>query len=100
MTNNDYLASALFFTAGLCVGTAVVLLTAPRSGADTRRLIAEGAYKGAKRVVGEERIERGRRAVERAGEVRDLARDTFDVAKRARRVRRPLVEDEEAAEEI
>jgi len=90
MTNRERAEAFACFAAGIGLGAAAVLLTAPQSGSETRRLLLDKGVEGVTEVIGEERIEKGRQMYSRAGEVRDLARDAIDVAKRARQVMRPL----------
>lgn len=90
MTNRERAEAFAYFAAGLGLGAAAVLLTAPQSGFETRRLLVEKGVEGVTEAIGEERIEKGRQLYSRAAEVRDLARDAVDVAKRARLAIRPL----------
>ncbi len=90
MTNRERAEAFAYFAAGIGLGAAVVLLTTPQSGSETRRLLVDKGIEGVTEVIGEERIEKGRQMYGRAGEVRDLARDAIDVAKRARLAMRPL----------
>jgi gas vesicle protein len=93
MTNRERAEAFAYFAAGLGLGAAAVLMTTPRSGSETRRLLVEKGKEGVTDVIGEERIEKGRQVYDRAGEVRNLARDTADIVKRTRRVMRPLAEE-------
>jgi gas vesicle protein len=79
-----------WFLTGVLTGTVAALLLAPRSGSDTRRRVVERGIDAAEGLIGEERVEQGRRTLRRGQEIRELARDAADVARRARRVIRPL----------
>jgi len=93
MTKRDKAEAFAYLAAGFGLGAAAVLLTAPDSGSETRRRLVEKGVVGITDLVGGERIEQGRQMYDRAAEVTDLARDTLDVAKRARRLTRPLGAD-------
>lgn len=93
MTDYDRLAKVPWFIAGLGLGALTALLLAPRSGRETRHLIVEKGIDKAEDLIGEERVQRGRQIYRRGEEIRDLAKDTVDVARRARRVARPLESD-------
>ena len=86
-----------WFVAGVSLGVVTGLLVAPRSGRETRRLVVDTgldkALDTAEDLLGEENVDKGRRLFRRGEEIRDLARDTADVAKRARQATRPLVGD-------
>ena len=88
--NDDSLPRIGWFIAGFSLGTLTALLLAPQSGRETRHRIIEKSVDGAESLIGEDRIERGRQIYRRSEELRDLAKDTVDVARRARRVTRPL----------
>ena len=92
MTNREKAEAFTYLAVGFGLGAAAVLITAPRSGSETRRLLIEKGKEGVTEVIGEERIEKGRQLYSRAGEVRDVARDAIEVAKRARQAMRPLAE--------
>lgn len=93
MSLNRTLEAIPWFLAGFAVGGAATLLLTPHSGPDTRRLALEKGLEKAENLIGEERVEKGRQLYHRGGEIRDLARDTAEVARRARRIRRPLGDD-------
>ena len=90
MSNRERAEAFICFAAGFGLGAAAVLITAPQSGSETRHLLARKSMEGVTQVIGEERIEQGRQMYDRAGEVRNLARDTIDIVQRVRRVTRPL----------
>ena len=92
MTVSDRLDALPWFLAGLSVGAVAGLLLAPRSGHEIRRLAVEKGLDKAESLIGEERVEKGRQLYQRGEEIRDLARDSVDVARRARRIKRPLGE--------
>ena len=87
------LESILSFTLGLACGAAVTLVLTPRSGEDSRRLLAEKGIEGLELVVGEENLEKAQAIYERGGEAVEVARDSFDLKQRTRRLSRPLGED-------
>jgi gas vesicle protein len=72
----------LWFLAGFGIGTAAAMLLAPRSGEQTRHMIAER---------GTEYFERGRELYEKGRELADEAAALYDEGRR-------LVEDAHAAE--
>ena len=59
-----------YFVVGVCVGGAVALLLAPKSGEQTRKLIAKKAEEGKAYVTS-----RGREFKDQAGELVDKGRD-------------------------
>jgi len=84
MASEDVGVSLGWFLVGVAVGGSIALLYAPRSGKDTRRLIAKKTEEGRDALAdtGKEVLERGREMYERAREVADEAADTFDRARR------------------
>ncbi|MFZ5776088.1 MAG: YtxH domain-containing protein [Thermodesulfobacteriota bacterium] len=92
-------AVMLSFLAGTVVGAAVALLTAPRTGRETRELLADyGAelkhrvdtlpedldtYKESALDRGKEMIERGRELISRGSELATQGKDFLDEKKRA-----------------
>lgn len=77
---SDRSSNALWFVAGLSLGTAVGVLLAPSPGADTRRYLSEQA--GSAREV----IDRGRELYEEGCELADEAAHLYEEG-------RHLVED-------
>ncbi len=72
-----------WFVAGAIIGAAIAILCAPKSGKDTRQLIAEKAQQGKDAVVdstldvvdaSRDMFERGRRLVEDAADLFDRGR--------------------------
>jgi gas vesicle protein len=72
-----------WFLAGAIIGATIAFLCTPKSGKDTRQLIAEKAQKGKDAVVdstldvvdaGRDMFERGRRLVEDAADLFDRGR--------------------------
>ena len=84
MASEDVGVSLGWFLVGVAVGGSIALLYAPRSGKDTRRLIAKKTEEGRDALAdtGKEVLERGREMYEKAREVADEAADTFDRARR------------------
>jgi len=64
---------ALYFTLGAFVGATVALLLAPRSGEETRRMIADKAREGADYVSN-----RGRNVVDRTSTLVDRGKQLLD----------------------
>lgn len=90
-----------WFITGLAVGSLTTLLLTPHSGRQTRRRLVDGSFNRvrstAEGVLGEERVEQGRRIYQRGEEIRTIVEDTVDIARRARRITRPL-EDNDSTE--
>jgi gas vesicle protein len=84
--------SLVCFLIGLASGAAAALLFAPASGEENRRWLADRGLEGAGKLIGEDRVEKGRRAAARGKEAAGFARDSIDVLKRGRRLGRPLEE--------
>jgi len=76
----------VWFLIGAASGAAFGLLSTPGSGRENLR-------RGANRLIGEERVRKGRRAVERGAEAASFARDGVDLVKRGKRLKRPLAEE-------
>ena len=83
----------VWFFIGAAAGAAFGLLATPGSGRENVRWAADRGLEGANRLIGEERVRRGRRAVERGAEAASFARDTVGLAKRGSRLKRPLDEE-------
>jgi gas vesicle protein len=74
----------LWLMAGAAVGTAVAMLLAPRSGPDTRSLIAGKASEGRHKFAEGRRelFERGRELYEKGRQIADEAADLFEQGRR------------------
>ena len=70
----------LAFLVGGVVGAAVALLYAPRSGRETREMLAEKMREGAERgrELGNQAREKGRAIIEEASEYVDRGREAMD----------------------
>ena len=70
----------LAFLVGGVVGAAVALLYAPRSGRETREMLAEKMREGAERgrELGNQAREKGRAIIEEAGEYVERGREAMD----------------------
>jgi gas vesicle protein len=84
MASEDVGISLAWFLVGAAVGGSIALLYAPRSGKDTRRIIAKKTEQSRDVLTdsSKEVLDRGRELFERAREVADEAADTFDRARR------------------
>ena len=80
---------ALFFLVGAAIGVATALLLAPRSGAETRKLIAARAREGADVVAHRSRamadvastyLDRGKEALEHGKEALQQQKDQLSAA--------------------
>ncbi len=80
MQERDTTSGALWFVAGLAIGSTIALLYAPASGRDTRHKIASKARHGRHRLQsqGREMMEKGRDLYERGRQIADEAADMFD----------------------
>lgn len=83
----------IWFLLGASTGAAVGLLMSPASGQENLLRLGERGLDGAGRVIGKERVEKGRRVARRGAEVASVAKDSVDVVRRGRRLRRSLEED-------
>jgi gas vesicle protein len=81
------------FLIGIASGAAAGLLLSPGSGRDNRHWLAERGYEGAGRVIGEERVEHGRRVATRGKEAAGFAKDSVGMIKRGAKLGRPLEEE-------
>lgn len=81
-----------WFLVGFAGGAAAGILLAPGSGSENRRWIADRGIEGAGKVIGEERVEKGRKAASRGKEATGFARDSVDLLKRGAKLGRPLEE--------
>jgi len=80
----------IWFLLGASAGAAAGLLMSPASGKKNVLWLGERGLEGAGRVIGEERVEKGRRVARRTAEVASVAKDSVDVVRRGKRLRRPL----------
>jgi gas vesicle protein len=85
----------MWFAAGLGLGTAVGLMAAPQSGAETRRLIGRKADEAGDFLASNSReyVDRGRELYERGKQLADEAALLFDEGKR-------LMDEADAAEAV
>jgi hypothetical protein len=81
-----------WFLIGIASGAAVGLLLTPGSGRDNRRWMTDRGLEGAGKVIGEERVETGKRAMARSKEASEFARDSVNLIKRGAKLGRPLEE--------
>ncbi|MDZ4799431.1 MAG: YtxH domain-containing protein [Bryobacteraceae bacterium] len=90
---DDTSNSLLWFAAGLSLGTVIGLMTAPQSGAETRRLIGSRADDARRHLASNSReyIDRGRELYERGKQLAEEASQMFDEG-------RHLMEQADAAE--
>ncbi len=74
----------LWFTAGVSLGTGIGLLIAPRSGAETRRFLAEKSDAGRQAIAdsGKEFIGKTRELYERGCQIADEAAAMFEDGRR------------------
>src|SRR6476661_556109 len=77
---DDTTKCLMWFVAGLGLGTAVGLMTAPRSGAETRRLIGNRANEAGDFLATNSRdyLDRGRELYERGRQLAEEAAMLFD----------------------
>lgn len=80
MQERDNTSGALWFIAGVAIGSTIALLYAPASGEHTRRKIAHKARSGRERLEaqGREMMDKGRELYDRGREIADEAADLFD----------------------
>ncbi len=80
MQERDNTSGALWFIAGVAIGSTIALLYAPASGEHTRRKIAHTARSGRDKLEaqGREMMEKGRELYDRGREIADDAADMFD----------------------
>lgn len=92
---DDTTKCLLWFAAGLGLGTAVGLMTAPQSGAETRRLVRRKATEAGEFLSenGREYVDRGRELYERGRQLAEEAAQMFDEGKR-------LMDEADAAEAV
>jgi len=84
MNSEDTTSKALWFIAGVAVGSTIALLFAPASGDETRRQIGEAASKGKDKLneTGRNLYERGKGLYERGKRVADDAAEMFERGKK------------------
>ena len=80
MQERDTTSGALWFVAGVAIGSTIALLYAPASGQHTRRKIAHTARSGREKLAaqGRDMMEKGRDLYDRGREIADEAADMFD----------------------
>jgi gas vesicle protein len=80
MQERDNTSSALWFVAGVAIGSTIALLYAPTSGRDTRGKIVSKARYGKEKLEaqGREMMDKGRELYDRGREIADEAADLFD----------------------
>jgi len=85
MADEDYGGKAVWFLAGIAIGSTIALLYAPASGAVTRRRIARRTQEGREALMdsSKEMLERGREMYERG---RKLADDAAEMFERGRKI--------------
>ena len=76
----DNTSGALWFIAGVAIGSTIALLYAPASGKHTRRRIASKARSGRERIEtqGRDMMDKGRELYDRGREIADDAADMFE----------------------
>ncbi len=81
---DDTSTSLLWFAAGLGVGTAIGLMAAPQSGAETRRMIGARAGEASEYLAANSReyLDRGRDLYERGKQLAEEASQMFDEGRR------------------
>lgn len=84
MRERDNTSGALWFVAGVAIGTTIALLYAPKSGKETRGRIVSKARYGRERLEaqGREMMDKGRELYDRGREIADEAADMFDRGKK------------------
>jgi gas vesicle protein len=85
MADQDYGSRAVWFMAGIAIGSTIALMFAPASGEATRRKIAKKTQEGRDVLAdsGKEMFDRGREMYERG---RKLAEDAADMFERGRKI--------------
>lgn len=70
----------VWFIAGAAIGAAVALLYAPKSGAETRKLLGQKTEEGREALAGSGRdmLRRGRDLVDKGRQIADEAAEMFD----------------------
>jgi gas vesicle protein len=92
MDRNNQASLWGWFLGGAALGGVVALLLAPKTGANTRELIAGRADQGRKSLLqtSQEVFERGRELFERG---REIAEEAAEFLERSRRIAEKRVED-------
>jgi gas vesicle protein len=82
--NEDPTSKALWFVAGVAVGSTIALLFAPSSGRVTRRRIGRATEKGRDALVdsGRDLADKGKELYEKGRKLADEAADMFDRGKK------------------
>jgi gas vesicle protein len=85
MADQDYGNKALWFMAGIAIGSTIALMFAPASGEETRRKIAKKTQEGREALTesGKEMFDRGRDMYDRG---RKLADDAAEIFERGRKI--------------
>jgi gas vesicle protein len=80
MADQDYGSKAVWFLAGIAIGSTIALLYAPDSGEATRRKIARKTQEGRDALAdsGREMFDRGKEMYERGRELADEAAEMFE----------------------
>lgn len=80
MQEPDNTSGALWFIAGVAIGSTIALLYAPASGEHTRRKIVHQTRAGRQKLEaqGQEMMDKGRELYDRGREIADEAADLFD----------------------
>ncbi len=80
MQQRDYSSGALWFIAGVAIGSTIALLYAPASGKHTRGKIEHKARTGKEKLEsqGREMMDKGRELYDRGREIADEAAQLFD----------------------
>jgi gas vesicle protein len=80
MQQSDHSSGALWFIAGVAIGSTIALLYAPASGKDTRGKIAHKARTSREKLEaqGHELMDKGRELYDRGREIADEAAHLFD----------------------
>ena len=76
----DNTSKVVWFCAGAAIGAAIALLHAPKSGSETREMLADQANRGKQKLAGSSRdlVERGRELYERGREMADEAGEVIE----------------------
>lgn len=85
MADEDYGGKAIWFLAGIAIGSTIALLYSPASGEVTRRKIARRTQEGRDALMesGKDMLERGKDMYERG---RKLADDAAEMFERGRKI--------------
>ncbi len=80
MADQDRGSGAVWFLAGIAIGSAIALLYAPAAGVDTRKKLARRTQEGRDALAdsGKEMYERGKEMYERGRKLADEAAEMFE----------------------